>query len=326
MSQRKIAKVQEKNKSSNFFVRYGLLILVVFLFILFSLLQPSFITVPNIFGILRQASILGLLALGLTLIVIVGEFDISFVAISVFSGVIPVILIMHGVENIPLIWTIGITLGVGLSLINAISIVYIGIPSFIATLAMMMALTGAARGFTGGYEIFPSAFPPGFGLLGQYLIFGLLPVQIFIFIAAATVLTLFLDYSPLGRYIYAVGGNPDASTHVGINIKKVKFFVFFVAGLLYGIAGVVMSSMFGSANSSMGDGYLLPGIIVCFLGAIFLTEGVHNPRGTIVSVILMSILSNGFTMVNMPFYGKAITQGAILLIALIIVITIRKKQ
>lgn len=311
---------------ANFFVSYGLLIAAAVLFIIFSIIEPKFITAGNIFSIVQQASIMGLLALGLTLIVILGEFDISLVGISVFAGVIPIIMIMNGVQSVPLVWCMGILLGIGLSLVNASGVVYLGIPSFIITLGMMMTLTGVSRGFTKGAPTFPAKLPAGFGLLGKYSIGGFIPVLVLVFIAAAILVALFLDFMPAGRYTYAVGANPDASSHVGIPIRKIKIVGFLIAGLLYGIAGIAMSSMFGSASSSMGDGYLMPAIIACFLGGSFMTEGVPNPRGTIVSVMLLAILANGFTMTNVPFYGKAIMQGVILLIALIALSVVKKRR
>jgi ribose/xylose/arabinose/galactoside ABC-type transport system permease subunit len=328
------AKKREKTRNTereslsfvDFFVRYGLLVATAALFIVFTVLEPKFVTPANIFTIIRQASILGMLALALTIVVILGEFDISLVGVSVFAGVVPIIMIMNGFQSVPLVWIVGVALGIGLSLVNASGVVYIGIPSFIITLGMMMTLTGASRGFTKGAETFPASLPPGFTILGKYSIGGLVPVMTIVFIVAAILVTLLLDYTPTGRYIYSVGGNPDASVHVGIRIRKIKIIGFLVAGILYGVAGITMSSMFGSANSSMGDGYLMPAIIACFLGGSFLTEGVPNPRGTIVSVILLAILANGFTMTNVPFYGKAIMQGIILLVALITLSVVRRRR
>ena len=318
--------VEHQRSVGSFFIRYGLLFVVAFLFILFSVLEPQFITLLNVFTIIRQASILGLMALGLTVIVIAGEFDISFVAIATFCGVIPVILIMSGVENLWLVWSIGIACGIAFSLINSVNVISVGIPSFIATLGMMAVLTGISRGFTKGITTYPQAFPPGFGLVGRYMIGGLIPVPVIIFVVVSILLILVLDYSPKGRYVYAIGGNPKASLHVGINVKRIKILAFLIAGVTYGIAGIIMSSMFGSCSPGMGEGYLLPAIISCFLGAAFLTEGVPNPRGTIVSAILLAILSNGFTMTKVPFYGRSIIQGIILLISLGMLVILRKRR
>ena len=233
---------------------------------------------------------------------------------------------MRGVENVLLVWSIAVACGIVFSLLNSVNIIYVGIPSFIATLGMMVVLTGISRGFTGGITTYPQAFPPGFELVGRYMIGGLIPAPVIIFIGVSILLILLLDYSPKGRYIYAIGGNPKASLHVGINVKKIKILVFLVAGVTYGIGGIIMSSMFGSCSPGMGEGYLLPAIIACFLGAVFLTEGIPNPRGTIVAAILLAILSNGFTMTNVPFYGRAIIQGIILLISIGMLVVLRKRR
>lgn len=318
--------IRQKWTVSNIFGRYGLLIVALVLFGSFSVMVPEFMTVTNIFIILRQASILGLFALGLGVIIIIGEFDISFEAIAVFCGVIPVILIMRGVDNLFVVWTIGITFGVGLSLVNAVSVIYGGIPSFIATLGMMTVLSAISLGLTGGRDTYPAVFPSGFSILGRYMIGGLIPFPVVIFIVAAVLLILLLDYSPIGRYIYAIGGNPQASLHVGINVKKVKFLAFLIAGVLLGVGGITLSSMLNVCNSNMGRSFFLPGVTTCFLGATFLKEGVHNPRGTVVAAILLAILANGFSMNNVPFFARDIIQGAILLVAIGMLAIVRKKQ
>jgi ribose/xylose/arabinose/galactoside ABC-type transport system permease subunit len=314
-----------KQSLGSVLVSYGVLLVAVFLFILFSVLQPQFITTTNILTIIRQASILGMLGLGLTTIVLVGEFDISFVAIATFAGVLPVILLMRGV-NFALGMAIGVGFGVALALANAFNVIKLGIPSFIASLGMMVIITGVSRAFTGGITTYPKALPVGFGAIGRYQIGGIVPVTVLVFGVAALVVILLLDYTPKGRYIYATGGNPSAAMHVGINIRRVKLYAYLLAGVLFGIAGITMCSMFGSCSPNMGEGYLNPGIIATFLGAAFLTEGVPNPRGTVVSAILLAILNNGFTMINVPFYGRTIIQGVVLLISVGLLVGMRKRR
>lgn len=309
----------------SFLLNYGILIVAGLLFFFFSLMEPQFCTVTNILTIVQQASILGLLALGLTIIVIAGEFDISFVAIATFSGVIPVVLIMQGV-NLGIAWTAGVSLGIICSFATAANVMYLGIPSFIASLGMMISLSGVSRALTGGITTYPNIFPWGFDLVGRYMIIGLIPSPVITFAIASVLLLLLLDYTAKGRYIYAVGGNPQAAFHVGIKVNRIKFLAFLIAGILYGTAGIIMSSTFGSCSPNMGEGYLLPAIIACFLGATFLTEGVPNPGGTVVSTMLLTILSNGFTMINVPFYGRYIIQGIILLISIGLLITMRKRR
>jgi rhamnose transport system permease protein len=322
-------KIMGKNNEENHIKKYGsgekrsfikdyiLIVAIVGAMIIFSILNPSFISIDNLFSIVRQASIAGLLALGLNIIVITGGFDISLAAIANFASVVPIALIMVNFENIYLLWIIGILMGIALSMINAVFIVFLGVPAFIVTLGMMSLATALSRALTrGGITMYPKALPAGFTVLGKYDIFHLIPVPVLIFIISAIIILILVEYTPFGRKLYAVGSNPDASNHVGIKVKSVKMKAFLITGILYGIGGVTMSAMFGSCNAAMGNAYQMPGIISVFLGATFLSIGHPNIRGTIVSVFLLTILVNGFAMVGLPFFLRTIIQGLILLVAI----------
>jgi ribose/xylose/arabinose/galactoside ABC-type transport system permease subunit len=266
------------------------------------------------------------MALGLNIVIIIGEFDISFEAITVFCGTIPVILIMQGLRNVPLVWTIGLAFGLGLSLINAVNVIYGGVPSFIATLGMMTVLAGISLGLTHGDTTYPATYPAGFEILGRWVIADLIPFPVIVFIIGAVIVVYLLDYRPLGRHLYAIGGNPQTSVHVGIKVKKLKLIAFLMAGAIYAVAGITLSSMLSSCNSNMGSSFFLPAITTCFLGATFITEGVPNPRGTIVASLLLAILVNGFFITNVAFYGQDIIQGIILIVAVGVLVVLKRKQ
>ena len=304
-------------RQSNFVVvlrRYAVAIVLVILFGIFSSLEPSFYQAQNVFNIVRQASIIGLLSLGLTCVVSIGEFDISFAALSTFTGVMSVVLLMHGV-NLYLAWLASVLAGVAIGCLNALNIVALGIPSFIATLGMQSILLGVSRYFTGGTVLYAAEYPRGFNAIGRAMVFHIIPTPVISFVLFGVLLVLFLEFSRSGRYIYSVGGNPEAATHVGINVRRIKFITFIIMGLLSGVAGIIMASMFGSGNPGMGDGYLSPVIIATFLGAVFLKDGLTNSRGTIVACLVLAVLENGFVMTNVPYYMKEVVQGFVLLIA-----------
>lgn len=294
--------------------RYGVLITLIILFSIFASLEPQFYRTENIFNIIRQASIMGLLSLGLTGIVSVGEFDISFAAVATFCGVLNIVLLMNSV-NLYLSWILSIATGIILAAINGFNVVFMGIPSFIATLGLQAILTGLSRFFTGGSVLYAASYPPGFEIMGRAFVFKIIPTPVIIFAIFALLGAVFLEFSRSGRYIYATGGNPEAATHVGIDVRKVKMTAFLIMGLLCGVAGIIMASMFGSGNPQMGDGFLNPAIIGCFLGAVFLKDGLTNSRGTVVACLLLAVLENGFVMTNVPFYMKEIVQGIVLLVA-----------
>ncbi len=294
--------------------RYAVAVVLVILFVVFAVLEPAFSQTQNVFNIVRQASIIGLLSLGLTCVVSVGEFDISFAALSTFSGVMSVVLLMNGV-NLYLAWLVAVLAGVLVGCLNALNIVVLGIPSFIATLGMQSILLGVSRYFTGGTVLYAAEYPRGFETIGRAFVFHIIPTPVISFLLFGVLLVLFLEFSRSGRYIYSVGGNPEAATHVGINVRRIKVITFVIMGLLAGVAGIIMASMFGSGNPGMGDGYLSPVIIATFLGAVFLKDGLTNSRGTIVACLVLAVLENGFVMTNVPYYMKEIVQGFVLLIA-----------
>jgi ribose/xylose/arabinose/galactoside ABC-type transport system permease subunit len=300
-----------------FLKNYILAIVIIGAMIIFSVINPEFISIENLFTIIRQASITGLLALGLNILVIIGGFDISLGAIANFASVVPIVLVMNDVQNIYLLWAIGILMGIILSMINSIFIVYIGIPPFIATLGMLSLATALSRALIrGGSTMYPEELPAGFTVLGKSNIFHIIPVVAVIFLVSAFIILIIVEYTPFGRRLYAVGSNPDASNHVGIKVKSTQVKVFLITGVLYGIGGIVMSSMFGSCSANVGDAYQMPAIISVFLGASFLSIGHPNIKGTIVSVFLLSVLVNGFSMIGLPFYLRSIVQGLILLVAI----------
>ena len=156
---------------------------------------------------------------------------------------------------------------------------------------------------------------------------GFTLIELMITIAIfSIIMVIFLEFARQGRYTYAVGGNPEAATHVGININKIKRNAFLIIGVCTGVSGIVMASMFGAGNPTMGEGFLMPAIIACFLGAVFLKDGLPNTRGTLVSCFLLAILENGFVMTNVPLFLKEVTQGAVLIVALLGIGLLRAKK
>lgn len=310
-------KVKEKPEHSIFgiiILKYGVLVITIALAVGFSFVAPRFATPRNILTLISQGSIIGLLALGLTNIIVVGEFDISFAAIATFCGVLSVLLIGTGM-NIFLAWIICFLLGISLSLFNAVNVVYIGIPSFIATLGLMGILTGISKWITGGRVLYYASMPPAFGIIGGTSIGGLIPFPAIWFLFGALAIVVFLEYSYMGRYFYAVGGSIEAAKRTGINPRKIKIYAFLVMGVIAGLSGLIMASMFGVGNPAMGDAFLFPAIIAAFLGAVFLKEGIANAAGTVVAAMLLAVIANGLIMLGLPLHVKEIVQGLILLVS-----------
>ena len=156
------------------------------------------------------------------------------------------------------------------------------------------------------------------------MIGGVLPFTIIIFAAVIGMALIILNHTKLGRNFHAVGSNPRASEHVGIKIKKTKVIALMLCALTAGIAGITVGSLLGSGTPSMGEGYLIPSISAMFIGAVFLKDGIPNVWGSVIGAILLSVLSNGFVMINLPFYAKDIVMGAVLIGAVSMVAATKK--
>lgn len=295
-----------------------LLILIITAFVIIaSVINPKFLNISNIFTILKYASIMGFLALGMTIIMILGEIDFSAAAISNFVAFFSVILIINGINNMAFVLIASILIGVVLSFLNSIFTVYIKAPLFIISVGMTILLRGITRTMArGGGLIHPGTLIPGFDILGRCDFAGFFPVSVIALIAFGVLTMLIVEYSPLGRKMYAVGSNADVAKHVGIKVNKVRIYMFLIAGLLYGIAGMITSSTLGLFMVGFGDDYQLSALISVFLGMSFLSLKIPNIKGTLISVILISTLINGFTMLNLPFYIKGVIEGLILVFAI----------
>jgi len=325
--ERKVINSENNKKNRNYVLeilgKWGLLIATILVFILFSFLERRFFTTSNAFSIIQQASITGLLALGLTTVIVSGEFDLSFPSIATLTGVVAFILSSQRISLLivlPLVFTLGIIL----SSFNYFLIVKIKIPAFIATLGTMGIFTGMARFSTGGTTIFPVYTPSFMKFIGRGFIFNIIPASTVTFAIVAGILIFFMDYFYLGRYFYAVGGNPDASTHVGIDVNKIKFIAYVITGITAATAGITSVSMLGAANPEIASSYLLPAISAAFMGGVFLRGGLPNIWGTVIASLLMAMLANGFIMLGFPQFVKEIVQGAVLVLAVAITTITRK--
>jgi len=307
--------ISKENKLTRFLIVYGLLIIFFVLFGIFGVAQPAFASTRNILNFLTQGSIIGLLALGLTNIIICGEFDISFAANATICSILSLILV--GQFELPLLLTylIVLVIGTGISVLNGIFVVHIGMPSFIVTLGMSSVLLGFSKWLTkGSVKMFPN-LPKSFELIGRIRIGGFFPTPLIVFLIIAFIVIVFLELTFKGRHFYAVGSNMEAASRVGISIKKIKFEAFILMGIIASSAGIVMGSLFGAGNPEMANSFLFPAIIATLLGAVFLREGIPNVIGTVVAAMLMAMLANGFIMLGFPLWTKEAMQGVVLLMA-----------
>jgi ribose transport system permease protein len=294
--------------------RYGTLIGLAAMVVIFTIKAPySFFTLGNLTNILNQGSLTAIIAAGLTMTLVVGEFDLSIGYAASFAGLMVVgFIAQNGIPvlvGIPLILIIGAAIGTT----NGLLVTKVRINAVIATLGVGTILTGI--GFA--YSQFPIAagVPKSFLQisLGQTL-FGI-PNPIVIMVVVLGILWLILNKTDLGQKMQAVGGNIEAARLSGIRVDRVKIFAFATAGVCAALTGTLLSSLLGSGTLAAADGYLLDAFAAVFLGSATLRDGEFHIVGTLVGVLVIAVGFNGLSIFGAPSFAQYIFKGAVLIIA-----------
>lgn len=311
-------RVQSKNFVSwrKWFRKYGTLFAGVLIILCFSVLSPdSFATVDNVINISRQISFLVIIALGATLVMAVGEFDLSIGAMASLGGVMAAKL---AVSDFPMWLCILIPLAISLVIgyINGWIITKFKVLSFITTLGMGTVLGGITFWLTDGSTIFEN-IPESFRYLGQKM-WLTIPILSFIMLLLTIVFWYVMSHTAFGRKLYAIGGNESASRNAGVAVARNKNLAFAFCALLATLAGILMASRLGSAQPTSGDGLFLPAYAAAFLGMTSFKEGVPNIWGTFVGAAIIGILANGLTMLEVPSFLQDVVTGGIVITAVIL--------
>jgi inositol transport system permease protein len=311
-----------RERLNGFLSKYAIVIILLAMFIAFSLLSEGFFSTKNIFNIVRQISFMGLIAIGVTMVIITGGIDLGSGSVLALAAVVATSLaqlpdsatLKYEGLSVPIFVPVVAALAVGAltGVINGSLISRFKIPPFIATLGMMTV----ARGFALIYSNKPlSQLTPEYNFIGQGVLFGV-PFPVIILLVVAVTVHIMLNNTPFGRYIYALGGNEQAARISGVNINRVKIGVYTLAGLLSGLAGLVVSSRVGSGQP--GQGIELDAIAAAVIGGTSLSGGIGTIWGTIVGALIIGVLDNGLILLNVDQYWITIVKGAIIVVAVII--------
>lgn len=296
------------------FGRFGTLIGLFLLVAVFTTLKPAIFPIPrNLLNILNQISLLGICSAGLTICLVMNEFDLSIGAIATLGAVLTAGFLpnMHPVLAVPIV----LVICTGIGLVNGLVIATLGVSSFMATLGSMTILTGFSYWYTSGSgSILYSGIPKGFMIIGKGT-FLHIPYLVFFMIGVLVLLHLFLNHTSTGRHMYAVGGNPEAARFGGIPIQKLKILGFMTSGFLAGLTGVLLVARLGLAEPTIGDRFLFDAFTAVFLGAASIKIGQFHIIGTLIGVLIMGTLFNGFTLLDVPYHLQLVAQGAILIAA-----------
>ena len=297
---------------SNIGIICVLLIIGVFL----SLLSDKFLTSGNLISVMRQISINVYIALGMTLVIILGGIDLSVGAIVALTGTVTVGLIVNTGLPIAAAIAIGLLIGVVCGFISGTMVAEFKLPAFIVTMAMMNIARGAANVYSGGRST--RITDEFFSSIGSGYLFGVIPLPVIYMVVLIILITVVLNKTKFGTYIYAIGGNRESARLSGVPIKKVEVAVFTIIGLLSAFAGLVLASRMYSGQPSVGAGYELDAIAACVLGGVSMSGGKGRISGTVFGAMVIGFISNGLNLMNVNSFWQLVVKGIIILIAVVI--------
>ena len=288
---------------------YGTVAALVVIIGIFGLLRPaSFFTLKNFLNITRQAAPLAIVALGATFVMTINEFDLSIGNIVSLGGVIAALLSIQGVP-VPICFLAAIAAGIVVGGVNGVIVAKFGILSFITTLGMGTVLDGVIYGLTGGTTVF-NGIPKSFTIPGILKIAGI-PFITIVAVVLYLVFHIFMNHMAAGRKLYAIGGSEEAAKVAGIRIFRYRVLAFTMCAAL-------VASRVGSANTTAGQGYFLQAYAAVFIGCTVSKSGVPCVVGTLVGTIILAVLANGLTILQMPSFMQNIITGGIIILAVVV--------
>jgi len=299
----------------NIFFKYGIYAAFLILVVVLALTSPSFLTLQNILNVLRQSSIIGIIAIGMTFVIIKGGIDLSVGSILGFSAVVATSFAHPGEYPVIAPIIMGLLVGVACGLVNGFVIAKWNIAPFIVTLGMLTAARGMTLVYTDGKPIINLSDAYNFIGSGHFL--GL-PIPVIVFILVILVGVFLLNFTKFGRHVFAVGGNEKAARLSGVNIFAVKLAAYAIAGLTSGMAGILLSSRVMTGSPILGQGYELDAIAAVVIGGTSLTGGRGSMIGTVIGVLIISIMNNGLDLLNVSSYYQQIIKGAIIVLAVLL--------
>jgi ribose/xylose/arabinose/galactoside ABC-type transport system permease subunit len=299
--------------------RFGLIISFLLLCVVLALLSDRFLTVSNAVNLLRQSTINGIIAVGMTFVILTAGIDLSVGATLALSTVVTANLLQQGIPVL-LAVAIGLALGAALGFLNGLIITKARVPPFVATLGMMTVARGLALTYTQGRPI--TGLPDAFRFIGTG---SLGPIPMPIVIAGLTFLVgwVVLNRTRMGEYIYAIGNNPVAARYAGIATDSYITFVYVLAGFLSALAGMILVARLNSAQPTAGIGYEFDAIAAVVVGGTSFAGGQGGLGGTLLGVLVIAVINNGLNLLNVSSFFQPVVTGIVIALALLIYRAIR---
>jgi ribose/xylose/arabinose/galactoside ABC-type transport system permease subunit len=313
-----------KRRSSFKIQNYILETVLVALIIIFAFSAPGFFTLRNVMNVLRNVSMQGIIAFAMTLVIISGEIDLSVGSAVAFASCLTAFLtdkLANGALGMNLEAAIFISIaaaliaGFGIGTFTGFFRTKFKVPTFITTLALMTALSGAANLLTNGFPITP--FPEWYNFFGGGYILGI-PFPAIIFLVSFGIIYFLSNFTTFGRSVYAIGGNEEAARLSGIKVKKVKILVMGLVGALAALSGILISSQIMSGTPTTAKGWELDIISAVIIGGVSLQGGAGRIWSTFIGVVFLGIIINGMTLLNVSEYWQYVVKGLLILVAVLL--------
>lgn len=295
--------------------RGRIFIIFLALFILMSILRTnSFLNYTNIMNLLKQISVNTILAVGMTLVMTTGCFDLS---VGSVVGAVGIVVGLCAQSNMPIVVIFFVAAAVGaiFGVLNGLAIAIFKIPSFIVTLAMMQIARGVAYIISNGFPV--GNFDKSYLVIGQGFFLGL-PIPVYIMIIVVFLMWIVMSKTKFGRHVYFVGGNEESSRLCGINVFAIRVTSHTLCSILAGIAAIVLTFRVASAMPGAGEGYEMDAIAASVIGGCSLNGGVSNMWGTLIGALILGIISNGMNLLGITTYPQMIIKGVIIFAAVLL--------
>ncbi len=298
--------------AKKFFQTYGILIVLILLVVFFSLITDAFFSLKNLFNILRQVSIMGIIAVGMSFVMLTGGIDLSVGSLLAITSVVgSSLMVKGGMSPVPAM-LIAMLVATAFGFITGCIVEFVDIPPLITTLGMMTVIRGVAYIVTNGLPVY--GLPESIKMIGQGYIW-VIPVPVLVMICIFLIGGFILNRTHFGRYFYAMGGNEEATRLAGINIRAMKIGTYTWNAFLTSIAGVILMTRINSGQPSAGDGTELDVVTAVVLGGVSMSGGEGKLSGVLIGTLIMGVLSNGLIIMNVGEYYQMVVKGLVLILA-----------
>lgn len=306
----------DRERIAEFAARYGIILAFFVLCGVLAVVSPYFLTWGNILNVLRQTSINGILAIGMTFVILTRGIDLSVGSMAAFAGIVGASF-ASGSDAMPVIVaiTMGLCAGLSLGAVNGFMIARFAIPPFVMTLGMLSMARGLTYIYNDGMPI--SNLSEAYSFIGQGVVMGI-PMPVILFLGVFLLAWATLKFTTFGRYVYAVGGNPKAAKTSGIRVKLVIFSVYAISGVLCGLGGLLLSARTSAALPQAGVAYELDAIAAVVIGGTSLSGGVGTVLGTLIGALIIGVMNNGLDLLGVSSFYQQLVKGAIIVLAVML--------